>query len=355
MKKLSYKFAMDKLPFAVFISDSGCIVKYFNDAFIKTFEPKNTGGLIGSVINCGENDVKCGEGEKCKLCGIRKAFTEAITIGSPTYAKKIKKLIKTDEGLKNLYFYLTVKPLEDGNYMAVIEDSCEADIFKQLSLAKSFQKKLLPEQGDGYSYIYRPSGEVGGDLLGVYERDDGTYAFVADVSGKGIGAAMFSSFIKSELENNYGLPAAVLSNIDMRFKALKTDESEYITVLAAVIDRNKKIMTYSAAGHSVPMLIKTKQKVKELGVNSLPVCNWHDSIERVNYVEPFESGDIAVMLTDGVIYSRGEKGERFGLDRVKEILNGSSNAADFTERLKQEMLKIIDEFDDDMTAAAFDL
>ena len=69
----------------------------------------------------------------------------------------------------------------------------------------------------------------------------------------------------------------------------------------------------------------------------------------------YRPGNILVLLTDGVLESRNDAGEQFGLERVEAILQRSTNAERFIARLKDALKQFCGAFDDDITAIAFEL
>jgi len=359
MDKASYKLLLDKLPQAVFLCDHNCEVKYYNKAFYKVFEPKNKDELIGTVINCGDNFKKCGENENCKFCEIRKAFDNAIKERAPVYSKKIVKDINIDGKIKKLSFNLTVKPVGKKYFMGVVEDTFDINLYNQLIAAKTIQQNMLPKgssiAGAYFSYFYNPCGEIGGDMLDVFEFNNFASGFVADVSGKGIAAALLASFLKAAFDKNENSLSKALTKINNKYKELKTDERDYITIAAVNIDDENKKIIYTAAGHNVPLLIKHGNSIKELKLDSPPISNWFDYFSYVDLKESYTEGDILVLLTDGITEAKNEKGERFGLKRVKNVLNSSINCKDFTNKIKETLSVFSKEVTDDMSALAFDL
>jgi len=354
-----YKRLLDKLPQAVFLCDRNFKVKYFNKAFAKVFETECKNLSIGSTINCENNISKCGQNQNCRLCEIRKAFSDAILKNKPVYLKRISKNIIVKNIVKKISFNLTVKPITKVLYMGVIEDTLELNLYNQMLAAKNIQQNMLPKgssiAGSYFSYFYYPCGEIGGDLLDVFSFNNLASGYVADVSGKGIAAAMLASFLKAAFDKKATSLSKALNKINNKYKDLKTDEQEYITVLAVSIDEENKKVVYSVAGHNVPLLIKKGDSIKELNTNSPPISNWFDYFSYIDLKESYSEGDILVLLTDGITEAKNEKGERFGLKRVKNILHNSKNSKDFTIKIQEAIKLFIKEYDDDMTALAFDL
>lgn len=351
----SYKNYLNKLPYAVFICDKNLKVLYYNDSFDKIFEPESRRALIGKIIGCTEDFNNCGKNSNCKYCHLRGALESAIKSRLPSFSRRILKSVSTDS---KIYFTMTVKKV-GRHYMALIEDSLEMNLYNELMAARSLQQKMLPPSdvacGKRYAYFYKPSGEVGGDLLDVFSAQGLTCGFVADVSGRGIGAAMLSSFVKTVYDKNAPLLSNALSQINEKYRALKTDEREYITMLAVAVDASANKFYYTAAGHSVPLLHKNKNRVKELTTVSPPISNWFDSFSYEDSALNFSSGDMLVLITDGITEAKNSKGERFGLSRTKKILSTAECAQQFCSDIEKAVIDFGGDFGDDMSALAFDL
>ena len=90
-------------------------------------------------------------------------------------------------------------------------------------------------------------------------------------------------------------------------------------------------------------------------MHSPPVSNWIPDYVYEDRVADYSSGDILVILTDGVTESRNAKGEMFGLERVEGVLQRSESAERFIARLKAALTEFCGSFADDITAIAFDL
>ena len=114
-------------------------------------------------------------------------------------------------------------------------------------------------------------------------------------------------------------------------------------------------ITYSMAGHNVPLLLKTGSGITRIMLNSPPVSNWFDNPSYFDDSIPYEKGDILVLLTDGVTECKNDRGEMFGADKVIKTLSYSRTADDFIKNLENNLKSFSSNLNDDITAIAFDL
>ncbi|MGN1076932.1 MAG: SpoIIE family protein phosphatase [Candidatus Gallimonas sp.] len=349
-----YKTILDNIPTAAIVADGKMRVRYTNRAFREYFRSKKAKGSFRDVISCDEEEKECGKGVKCAYCTFRNTF-EGAKAGDGTAFRKLI-LRNGEEG--NLAFRMKISPM--GKYfLGVVDNAYETEIAREMYSAQSIQQRLLPaaksREGTPYSFMYIPCREIGGDLPDVYETDGETMGFLADVSGKGISAGMLSAFVKAGWDRSEPSPARALRGLNAKFQELNLDEQSYVTAAAVRVDRANREILYSVAGHNAPLLLKSKLGIDEIVMNSPPVSNWIPDFRYEDRKIGYESGDILVMLTDGVTESRNAKGEMFSLERVEGVLQKSENADRFIERLKSALAAFCGTFDDDITAIAFDL
>ncbi len=255
-------------------------------------------------------------------------------------------------------FSITVKPLGNGLYMGIIDDALELEISREMQTARSLQQKLLPAgtwaAGKRYAYIYNPCREVGGDLPEVFEVAGSACGMIADVAGKGYSGGMLTAFVKAAYDKKEFSPSKAIENLNEKFKDFTTDERNYITVAAVRIDEAS--ITYSMAGHNVPILLKTEGGITRITLKSFPVCNWFDTPHAYfEDVLPYTKGDILVLLTDGVTECKNVRGEMFGTEGVMKVLSVSKTAQEFIENLEKAISIFCEVQTDDITAIAFDL
>ncbi|HNX23358.1 MAG TPA: SpoIIE family protein phosphatase [Spirochaetota bacterium] len=191
---------------------------------------------------------------------------------------------------------------------------------QELDIAADIQRKNLVKIPSGFngitvSVLYEPAKHVGGDFFDFYEVDDYNCGImIADVSGKGIPAALFTGTVKNILKfgsKNNHRPAGLfqISNTAI------FQESEYgmfVTVFYVLVDTVSNIITFSSAGHNDQILIRRKNlEVVKLQAKGKPF----GIITPANYAEKtiiYEKGDVLFLFTDGLVESLG--GETLDID-----------------------------------------
>lgn len=351
-----YKSVLNSIPTAAIVVDKALKVRYANRAFREYFGSSLRGkGSLRDAVSCKEKE-KCGEGIKCAYCPMKNLFTDAIGGNGLAFRNIIMK--GGEAGDKNVALRMKVKPLGKF-YLGIVDNAYEMEIAREMHSAQDIQQRLLPPAKSGgnvpYSFMYIPCREIGGDLPDVYELNGDTVGVIADVSGKGISAGMLSAFVKAGWDRKEPSLARAIRQLNAKFQELNLDERSYITMASVRIDKREQNICYSVAGHNAPILLKSSLGIDEIVMNSPPVSNWIPEYPYEDRFIGYQKGDILVLLTDGTIESKNERGEQFSLERIENILQRSSSAEQFIERLKAALTEFCGTFDDDLTAIAFDL
>lgn len=197
----------------------------------------------------------------------------------------------------------------------------------ELNIARSIQKGLLqPELTDSgtvrlHAYML-PARDVGGDLYDYHVLDDGrVFVTIADVSGKGISAALFMSraitLLHQDAEKGYS-PAEILDGYN---KALAENNSRrlFITTFAAVWDPRTSELTYSNAGHNYPYILS--DKVTPLTDGHGVAAGLFTNAVFKNAVVKLNKGDTLFLYTDGVNEAENTAGEYYSTERLEEQLS----------------------------------
>ncbi len=207
-----------------------------------------------------------------------------------------------------------------------------ARIDKELEFAKTIQHAALPnipvgDYKDGQVDLYATmftAKEVGGDFYDFYPIGEHKFAFlIADVSGKGIPAAMFmmtaKTMLKSLAETDLDVNE-VFTNANRKL-CESNDAGMFVTAWMGVIDLQTGLVTYANAGHNYPLLRQDNGEFEYLKSRAGFVLAGMDSIQyRINemYLKP---GDIIYLYTDGVTEATNAQDELYGDDRLLETLN----------------------------------
>ncbi|MCZ3365280.1 MULTISPECIES: PP2C family protein-serine/threonine phosphatase [Methanobacterium] len=202
----------------------------------------------------------------------------------------------------------------------------------ELNVAKKIQEDMLPRKFPAFPErnefdVYAmniPAKEVGGDFYDFFLIDEGHLAIViADVSGKGVPAALFMVVAKTLIKNHAQLgksPAEVFTAVNNQL-CEGNDENMFVTAWMGILEIETGKFTYVNAGHNPPLL-------KHAGKNYV----WLKSkpgfvlagMEDINYHQnaiALEPGDRVYLYTDGVTEASNINDELFGDSRLLQIMN----------------------------------
>ncbi len=206
------------------------------------------------------------------------------------------------------------------------EALAKAKIDEELRTAYKIQSRLLPAelpQIGGYSFAgsNRPCKTVSGDYYDVVVRPDGRIYFViADVSGKGITAAL----VMSSLATAFAIftrtdprPADLMRDINLTL-APKTAPSKFVTMIAGVLDPVTGLVEFTNAGH-VPPLVISRSGAAELKSTDLVVGLFTHAQYR-NQSLVLGPGDALVLFTDGVTEAENLAEEQIGEGPIRDLL-----------------------------------
>ena len=241
-----------------------------------------------------------------------------------------------------------------------------ARIDKELEYAKQIQLSALPTNfpnGDDYS-IYAQmiaAKEVGGDFYDFYKLSDTTVAFlVADVSGKGIPAAMFMMTAKTIIKDLAESGMAV-NDIFTRAndKLCENNEADmFVTAWMGILDLQTGNMKYANAGHNPPLLKHADGSFEYLRSRAGFVLAGIEGFHyRVNELQ-LKAGDRLFLYTDGVPEATNAESELYGEDRLLTFVNRNATvpATDLLPALKAHVDTFVGEAPqfDDITMLMFD-
>jgi sigma-B regulation protein RsbU (phosphoserine phosphatase) len=206
------------------------------------------------------------------------------------------------------------------------EAFAKAKIDEELRTAYTIQRRLLPAalpEIDGYRFAgaNRPCKTVSGDYYDVVIRPDGRIYFViADVSGKGITAALVMSSVATAFAiftRHDPTPADLLRDINETL-APKTSPSKFVTMVAGVLDPATGVVSFANAGHVAPLVV-SKDGVEAMHSTDIVVGILPNAQYR-NQSLTLAPGDSLVLFTDGVTEAENIAEDQLGLDPVCEML-----------------------------------
>ena len=241
-----------------------------------------------------------------------------------------------------------------------------ARIDKELEYAKQIQLSALPTnfpEVEDYKIFAQmiAAKEVGGDFYDFYKLNDNTVAFlVADVSGKGIPAAMFMMTAKTIIKD---LAESGMSVNDIFTKANQklcenNESGMFVTAWMGILDVNSGKLTFANAGHNPPLLKRADGSFEYLKTRAGFVLAGMEGVRyRVNEIT-LNAGDRIFLYTDGVTEATNENNELYGEDRLLSFMNKSLelDQTKLLPKLKKDIDKFVGKAPqfDDITMLMFD-
>jgi len=196
---------------------------------------------------------------------------------------------------------------------------------QELSIARDIQQALLPRGFRDFPHltvsgINLPCLAVGGDYFDVFPMSDDRTAFlIADVSGKGLGAALLTTMLQGALSGmTIGAdPARVFNHIN-KFLCEHSEVGRYATMFFGVLSRNGDL-EYINAGHPSPLLLRNGKLAEPFTEGSTPVGLIPDADYKAACVR-LETGDTLVLFSDGVTEAADPDEQLFGIPRLRDAL-----------------------------------
>lgn len=221
---------------------------------------------------------------------------------------------------------------------------------QEMDLARQVQTSLLAQeipQLDGYVFAATaiPARYVGGDFYDFVRKNDVCNVTLADISGKGIPAAMLTStartLIRSAMKYE-SQPALILSNMQDAIYPDLSHAEMFGTFFAASLNPRTATLTYANAGHTETIWWRHKdQRMERLSATALPIgiIPNNEIVQKQILLCP---GDILVFYSDGITETFNPQQELFGVDRLMEIVG--KNVDDLAHTLAQRILTEVDGF-----------
>jgi len=216
----------------------------------------------------------------------------------------------------------------------LLKQSLEKErIEKEMSLAASIQQKIIPEklpQIAGYELagMNIPSREVGGDYYDCIDIGEGKYALImADVSGKGISAALLVSTLNAALYSylEFNLPTTELAEKLNKLIYKSSPPDKYITFFTAILDSNSGELDIVNAGHNPGLLLKkdgTLEKI-EAGGTGLGMLDF--GFPYTGQRLTLNKGDKLFLYTDGIPEAMNINEEEYSDEKMIEFLRNNSD------------------------------
>jgi len=227
----------------------------------------------------------------------------------------------------------------------------------ELQIAAEIQKNFLPEtlpRTEGFDIAAKSimAKEVGGDFFDVIPLEvmpinsSRTGIMIADVSGKGVPAALFmalSRIVVRVTATWFKKPSEVISFANPII-ANNSKTGMFVTLFYGIIDKDAGTLTYVNAGHNPPIVLRQKTgEIEELALTGMAVGAMDDA-EYTQEEIPLAVGDILVLYTDGITEAQNEKEEMFDVPRLIETIR--NNRSSSSQVIADEIIRSVFSFSD---------
>ena len=228
----------------------------------------------------------------------------------------------------SLHTYDSMRRQIEASYRAIQKKEA---LEREIEIAREVQHELLPRSVPALgrlelAAVCRPAVGVGGDFYDFLPHaDDRLGLVIADVSGKGIPAALLMAGLQASVRS-LALPGVSPAEMNCRLNELlhrSSSDSRYATLFFALYDGLEQSLTYSNAGHLPPLLLTARGAVR-LRAGGLPI----GALPGSRYAEgrhEMAPGDLLTLYTDGIVEAASPAGEEFGERRLLEILEHERN------------------------------
>lgn len=231
----------------------------------------------------------------------------------------------------------------------------KSDVIKEIDLARNIQLSLLPETSvnkenlEVHSFAHTAK-EVGGDYVDVIKTEKGTYVVIADVSGKGLTAALYmvrmQALVNLIINRDNPTPKELFIELNEHIKSDPKDKT-FVTACAAFFPDDEDNFLFARAGHNAPIYFsKERDATFELKPDGFAL-GMTKSKNLGNYMEEkkyhFRPGDSVLFYTDGLNEARNEVGQEFGEERLEALMEiyGSLHAKSVIHKVQSSLENFI--------------
>jgi sigma-B regulation protein RsbU (phosphoserine phosphatase) len=208
---------------------------------------------------------------------------------------------------------------------------------RDLRVARQIQRSLLPANvpqvvGLDFAVHYEPAYQIGGDFYDFIWHDPSHLGLcVGDVAGKAISAALYMARLTSELRSRAAIartPARLLRRVNQEIANLG-DDGMFATLVYCIYDLETRSLVFTNAGHCTPLL-RRGDRVFPLQAERAhtPPLGVTPELEAGEARVQLHSGDMLIMVSDGILEARDARGNEYGLSRLSRRIRTARGAAE---------------------------
>jgi sigma-B regulation protein RsbU (phosphoserine phosphatase) len=270
------------------------------------------------------------------------------TKGLIILGKRVNNIEYKDADIEFIYSVASLAIISLENRRLFIEALEKQKLEEELDLAREIQRNLLPQNIPVYknfeiAAMNLSSKQVGGDYYDVIAIDENScYIAIADVSGKGVPAALLMANIQAFLQVicRQNIPIAEATGLINDLISQNTSDGRFITFFWGIFNDISKEINYVNAGHNPPLLIRDKKIIK-LGVGGIILGVMKTVFPYKSELVKLRTGDVLILFTDGISEAMNKQGEEFS-DKILEELAlsiANENSNEILNKIKNEVQK----------------
>ena len=245
-----------------------------------------------------------------------------------------------------------------------VERASKEAFEKELQIGEQIQNAILPNRKGTFpnvevSALFQGAREVAGDFYDWMDLNDKVMINIADGVGKGVSSCLYSFTLRSMLRSFARSDLSLKEMIKRANKLFCEDTKEscnFVTLFATFFDIKTKILSYSNCGH-LPLILLRKNRSIEIFTTSGMALGIDDSfVPEVKEVQ-LETGDIGILVTDGITEAQDDLGNLYGEKRLLTLLEKTKSTTE--DELIGEILLSLESFTkkapqyDDITLVTF--
>jgi sigma-B regulation protein RsbU (phosphoserine phosphatase) len=309
-------------------------------------------GFLNAPYICKDQTEYDGELNELQVKVVVPMQIQNETQGFIFLGEKITKQPYIESDLEFLQTLGNVAIISLENARLFIETLEKQKMEEEMALARNIQSRLLPKIMPDLDHIQFhgvnvPSKHVGGDYFDIINIEDNYLGItIADVSGKGMGAALLMSNLQASLHSivkeNYSLDKLVGRINNVIFQ--NTDPEKYITFFYGLLDLTSLRMDYVNAGHNPPYLLHKDGQIDELVTGGIILGMMPDMPYEIGSCQ-LSKGDLLMLFTDGVTETMTLDDIEYEETRLIEFLK-NPDLANHPEKINNELISDLEKFAD---------
>ncbi len=332
----------------------------------KIIQFNNNDAVLVNAYNI--NEIGIEESEIQLLKGINliiPIYLKNELLGVLTFGNKSSGKAFSEEDIDLLKSFASQSAVSLENTRLNIEQINKQKYEEEVNIAKRIQNSLLPRESSSHNRLLisgysEPAKDIGGDFYDIINvSENKVLVAIADVSDKGIPAALYMSQVQAMLQfasKIFSSPKEILSEINIQIYD-QLDKYSFVTILLALFDLDNNKLHVARAGHTPLIRLRNRQieniYSKGIGIGLDKQNIFNSNIEE--YVLDILPNDTYILYSDGVSESMNNQRELFSEDRINGILASNPEAA--PDILKTNLLSALESFrgnaevNDDITFA----